>query len=297
MKKKRVRRENQTALTYLAPALIFLIVFMVYPLIYSGILSFFKWTGVSAKVFIGFENFQRLFTDNYFWRALVNNISVAVSALIFQVFIALVIAFVLVRVMDKVSKVYLFIFLIPMVVSEICIGLLWGFIYNPYFGLINAALRGLGLESLAIGWLGESATAFPAVINAMNFTYLGLYVLLFVNSIQDVPEDIFDAAKIDGAGGIRTFFNVVIPVIRESIGSTMLLAVISSFKTFSLVFVLTNGGPNHRSEVLSTYLYKMGFNSFQMGYASTIGFVQMLLMALAGFIVLYSTSRKNKELA
>ncbi len=295
MRKVRQRRESRTAFTYLVPALLFLLVFMVYPMIYSGVLSFFQWSGVAAKTFVGFQNFTRLFTDQYFWRALTNNITVAAAAMVFQVFVALVVAYILVRVAGKASKLFLFIYLVPMVVSEICIGLLWGFIYNPYFGLINAVLRGIGLDSLALGWLGEAATAFPAVINTMNFTYLGLYVLLFVNAIQATPEDVFDAAKIDGAGGIRTFFNVAVPMIWESVSSTILLAIISSFKTFSLVFVLTNGGPNHRSEVLSTYLYKMGFNSFQMGYASTIGFVQMILTASAGVIVLFAMSSKNRE--
>ncbi|PIE03378.1 MAG: ABC transporter permease [Acidobacteria bacterium] len=295
MKKARIRRENRTAGAYLAPALLFIFVFMIYPLIYAGVLSFFQWTGVSAKTFVRFENFSRLLGDQYFWQALLNNISVAGAAVIFQVFAGMIIAYILVRVAGKASKIYLFLYLVPMVVSEICIGLLWGFIYNPYFGLINAMLRGIGLESLTLGWLGNAMTAFPAVINTMNFTYLGLYVLLFVNSIQNMPETVFDAAKIDGANGIKSFFHIVIPMIWESISSTILLAIISSFKTFSLVFVLTNGGPNHRSEVLSTYLYKMGFNSFQMGYASTIGFVQMLLTALAGVVVLSFMGKKRTE--
>lgn len=295
MKKARLRRETRTALAYLVPAFLFILVFMVYPLIYSGVLSFFQWTGVAAKKFVGFDNFIRLFTDEYFYRALTNNVKVAVAAVVFQVFAGLIIAYVLVRFLGRISKMYMFIFLVPMVVSEICIGLLWGFVYNPYFGLINAFLRTIGLDSLAMGWLGDAVTAFPAVINTMNFTYLGLYILLFVNAIQSMSEEVFDAAKIDGAGGIRTFFNIVIPMLRESISSTVLLALISSFKTFSLVLVLTNGGPNHRSEVLSTYLYKMGFNSFQMGYASTIGFVQMILTAAVGIVVITSTARKSRE--
>jgi raffinose/stachyose/melibiose transport system permease protein len=285
-RKKRAFRENIVAILFLLPAILFLMAFMAYPLVYSGYLSFMKWDGVSAKVFIGFENFRNILGDAYFWRALINNGIIAGVALLCQVFMSCAIAYALVRMIGFVQRLYMFFYLVPVVISEICIGLLWGFIYNPYFGLLNNGLKAVGLGNLATGWLGTPETAFPAVINVMNFTYMGLYILLFVAAIQNIPDSVYDAALIDGAGHTRTFFSVVIPMIWESVQSTALLCVISSFKTFSLVFVLTNGGPNHASDVLSTYLYKTGFNSFQMGYASTIGFVQMLLTAFMGIIVI-----------
>jgi raffinose/stachyose/melibiose transport system permease protein len=279
-------QKNITAILYLLPAFFFIAVFMLYPLVYSGYISFFDWDGVSTKVFNNFANYRKIISDVYFWRALFNNATISVSALFFQVFFALLVAYFLVRAIGYVKRLYMFFYLVPVVISEICIGLLWGFIYNPYFGLLNNGLRSIGLDSLASGWLGNTSTAFPSVINAMNWTYLGLYILLFVAAIQDIPQDIFDSAAMDGAGHFHTFFSLVVPMIGDTIISTSLLCVISAFKTFSLVFVLTNGGPNHASEVLSTYLYKMGFNSFQMGYAATIGFVQMVLTALTGIILL-----------
>lgn len=274
------------AVVFLLPAVFFLLTFVAYPFLYSGYLSFTSWDGVSEKVFIGFSNFQNILVDHFFWNALLNNGIIAIVALLFQVFFSIVIAYALVRMLGFVQRLYMFFYLVPVVISEICIGLLWSFIYNPYFGILNSGLRAIGLDKLAIGWLGSSQTAFLAVINVMNFTYMGVYILLFVAAIQNIPESVHDAAKIDGAGHLRTFFSIVIPMIWESIQSTALLCVISSFKTFSLVYVLTNGGPNHASDVLSTYLYKTGFNSFQMGYASTIGFVQMLLTAIMGIIVI-----------
>ncbi len=270
-RKKRDFRENFVAFLFLLPAICFLLAFIAYPLFYSGYLSLTSWDGVSEKVFIGLANFKQILVDKYFWHALINNGTIAVVALVLQVFVSIAIAYALVRMLGFVQRLYMFFYLVPVVISEICIGLLWSYIYNPYFGLLNSGLRAIGLEKFAIGWLGSPQTAFPAVINVMNFTYMGLYILLFVASIQNIPESVYDAALIDGAGHTRTFFSVVIPMIWDSIQSTALLCVISSFKTFSLVYVLTNGGPNHASDVLSTYLYKTGFNSFQMGYASTIG--------------------------
>lgn len=270
---------------FMLPATLLVLVFVAYPIVYAGWLSFFSWNGASAPVFVGLDNFIRLTVDMVFWQALGRNILVALSAIVLQVFLALLIAYCLVRVVPFVSRLFLFCYLIPVMVSEICIGLLWRFMYNPYFGLVNAALKAVGLDSLQRGWLGESGTAFWAVVVVMSFTYLGLYVLLFVAAVRSVPESLYEAAEIDGANHLTKFIRITIPMVWDAVRANVLLAIIGSLKTFSLVFVLTNGGPNQASEVVSTYLYKTGFSSFEMGYAATIGFAQMVLTALGAFII------------
>ena len=279
------KRHNRAALLFLAPALIFVFAFVAYPVGYAGWLSLFQWDGASAPVFVGTGNIVRLSTDPIFWAALARNLLVALSALGLQVFLALAIAYCLVRIVPKFSRIFLFFYLVPVMVSEICIGLLWRFMYNPYFGLVNAGLKAIGLDSLKRGWLGESDTAFLAVVVVMSFTYLGLYVLLFTAAVRSVPEGVYEAADLDGAGEFTKFFSITIPMVWDAVRANSLLAIIGSLKTFSLVFVLTNGGPNHASEVVSTYLYKMGFGSFEMGYAATIGFAQMVLTAAAAWVV------------
>lgn len=278
-------RDARYAFAFLLPTLILVGLFVAYPVLHSGVLSFYQWNGSAAPVFVGLGNFVRLADDGFFWAALARNLAVAVSAIVLQVLLALVIAYCLVRVVGAVGRFFLFLYLVPVIVSEVCIGLLWRFIYNPYFGLLNAGLKALGLGSLASGWLGQSSTAFAAVVAVMSFTYLGLYVLLFVAAIRNVPESVFEAAELDGAGHWRSFVSVTVPMVWDTVRANVLLCVIGSLKTFSLVFVLTNGGPNHASEVVSTYLYKVGFNAFEMGYAATIGFAQMLLTAIGAFII------------
>lgn len=279
------KRDSRAAILFLLPAAILIAVFVAYPIAYAGWLSFFRWDGASAPLFVGFDNFVRLSMDPVFWQALGRNLIVAATAIIFQVFLALAIAYCLVRIVPFVSRAFLFCYLVPVMVSEICIGLLWRFMYNPYFGLVNAALKALGLESLQRGWLGESGTAFSAVVVVMSFTYLGLYVLLFVAAVRSVPESLYEAADIDGAGHWTKFSRITIPMVWDAVRANILLAIIGSLKTFSLVFVLTNGGPNQASEVVSTYLYKVGFSSFEMGYAATIGVAQMILTAVGAFVV------------
>jgi raffinose/stachyose/melibiose transport system permease protein len=278
-------RDAHYAFAFLLPTLILVGLFVAYPVLHSGVLSFYQWNGSAAPVFVGLDNFVRLAGDGFFWAALARNLAVAVSAIVLQVLLALLIAYCLVRIVGEVGRFFLFLYLVPVIVSEVCIGLLWRFIYNPYFGLLNAGLKALGLGSLASGWLGQSSTAFAAVVAVMSFTYLGLYVLLFVAAIRNVPESVFEAAELDGAGHWRSFVSVTVPMVWDTLRANVLLCVIGSLKTFSLVFVLTNGGPNHASEVVSTYLYKVGFNAFEMGYAATIGFAQMLLTAIGAFIV------------
>ena len=191
----------------------------------------------------------------------------------------------------------MFIYVMPVVISEICIGLLWGFVYNPYFGLLNGFLKMVGLESLTQGWLGDPQTAMPAVLLVMNLTYFGLYLLLFVAAFQNVDQSVYDAAALDGAGHIRTFFSISVPMVRSDIQATTLLAVVSSFKTFSLIYVLTRGGPGHSTEVVSPYLYRTGFNNFEAGYASTIGFAQIVLTSVVALVALAAMRRGHKGVA
>lgn len=279
------KEQTRAALLFLLPAFVLIAVFVAYPIVYAGWLSFFQWDGASAPAFVGLDNFLRLATDAIFWKSLGRNLLIAATAIVLQVFLALLIAYCLVRIVPFVSRLFLFFYLVPVMVSEICIGLLWRFLYNPYFGLVNASLKALGLGSLQRGWLGDSATAFPAVVVVMSFTYLGLYVLLFVAAVRNVPETLYETAEIDGAGHFTKFFSITVPMVWDAVRANTLLAIIGSLKTFSLVFVLTNGGPNHASEVVSTYLYKAGFSSFEMGYAATIGFAQMVLTAIGAFII------------
>ncbi|WP_336799133.1 carbohydrate ABC transporter permease [Kaistia sp. MMO-174] len=279
------KEQTRAALLFLLPAFVLIAVFVAYPIVYAGWLSFFRWDGASAPAFIGLDNFLRLAADAIFWKSLGRNILIAATAIVLQVFLALLIAYCLVRIVPFVSRLFLFFYLVPVMVSEICIGLLWRFLYNPYFGLVNASLKALGLGWLQRGWLGDSATAFPAVVVVMSFTYLGLYVLLFVAAVRNVPESLYETAEIDGAGHFTKFFSITVPMVWDAVRANALLAIIGSLKTFSLVFVLTNGGPNHASEVVSTYLYKAGFSSFEMGYAATIGFAQMVLTAAGAFVI------------
>ncbi len=289
------RRESMIAVLFLAPVLVFLGAFVAYPLANAGMLSFFSWDGFSPREWVGLDNFARLLGDGVFWTALKNNVLIALAAIVFQVGLGMVIAYWLVRVIPRFKRPAMFLYVIPVVISEICIGLLWQFVYNPYFGLLNGFLELIGLGELSQGWLGDRNLAMPAVLVVMNLTYLGLYILLFVAAFQDVDESVYEAASLDGAGHFRTFFGVSVPMIFSNVQATVLLAVVTSFKTFSLVFVMTRGGPNNSTDVISTYLFKTGFGNFEAGYASAIGIAQLLITVVVGIGVLGMTRSRGRS--
>ena len=296
-RRRAARRESLIAILFLTPVLGFLFAFVAYPLLTAGVLSFFSWDGFSPRVWIGFDNFTRLAGDAVFWSSLKNNALIAVAAVLFQVGFGMVIAYWLVRVVPRFKRAAMFLYVIPVVISEICIGLLWSFVYNPYFGLLNGFLKVVGLGDLAQGWLGDKSTAMPAVLVVMNLTYLGLYILLFVAAFQDIDESVYEAAALDGAGHFRTFFGISVPMILSNVQATTLLAVVSSFKTFSLIFVMTRGGPSNATDVVSTYLFKVGFGNFEAGYASAIGIAQLLITVFIGVFVLGIFRRRGKGAA
>lgn len=291
------RRESLIALAFLLPVIAFLFAFVAYPLINAGSLSFFSWDGFSPREWVGFDNFVRLAGDAVFWSSLRNNALIAVAAIVFQVGLGMLIAYWLVRVVPRFKRVAMFLYVIPVVISEICIGLLWSFVYNPYFGLLNGFLELIGLGELAQGWLGDRTFAMPAVLVVMNLTYLGLYILLFVAAFQDIDESVYEAAALDGAGHFRTFFGISVPMIFSNVQANVLLAVVTSFKTFSLVFVMTRGGPSNATDVISTYLFKVGFGNFEAGYASAIGIAQLVITVLVGVFVLGVSRRAGKGMS
>lgn len=289
------RRDVKAAVLFLLPALAFIAAFVVYPLTTAGVLSFYSWDGVSVREWVGLGNYQRLLHDAVFWGSLRNNALIAVVSVVFQVGAGLVVGYWLVRVVPRIKRVAMFIYVMPVVISEICIGLLWGFVYNPYFGLLNGFLELIGLDGASRGWLGDPQTAMPAVLVVMNLTYFGLYLLLFVAAFQNVDQSVYDAAALDGAGHFRTFLNVSVPMVWSNFQATLLLAVVSAFKTFSLIFVLTRGGPGTSTDVVSTYLYRTGFNNFESGYASTIGFAQIVLTTVVGVVALTAMRRAQRK--
>ncbi|NHC40797.1 sugar ABC transporter permease [Bacillus sp. MM2020_1] len=278
-------RNSRTAILFILPALLFILFFVFLPIVLNLYSSLFRWNSFDAgRVFVGLEYYGRLFKDPIFFTALKNNSLYAVISLVFQVGIGLIIAAVLEdKLIRRFQPFFRTVFFIPSVISIAVVGLLWQLLYNPEVGLVNGVLKTLGQSEWALSWLGDSKTAIYAVVAVSQWQYTGYMVMLFLLAMQKIPFEYYEAAMIDGASKIKTFFYITLPQMKEMILVGTVITVIGAFKVFDEVYVMTNGGPGRSTEVLGTMLYRAAFRNDEMGYASTIGtiiFVVTLTLSL-----------------
>jgi raffinose/stachyose/melibiose transport system permease protein len=268
-------RNTRTAILYILPALLLILAFVFLPIVLNLYYSLYRWNSFEAgKVFVGLEYYGRLFQDPIFYTAMKNNSLFAVISLIFQVCGGLIIAAILEdKLIRRFQPFFRTVFFIPSVISIAVVGLLWQLIYNPEVGLVNGVLKAIGQSDWGHAWLGESEIAIYAVVAVSQWQYTGYMTMLFLIAMQKIPYEYYEAAMIDGASRIRSFFAITLPQIKEMILVGTVITIIGAFKVFDEVYIMTNGGPGRSTEVLGTMLYRAAFRNDEMGYASTIGTV------------------------
>jgi raffinose/stachyose/melibiose transport system permease protein len=273
-------------------------VFVYYPVVENVRLSFFSWSTFSPQpVFVGLDNYRTAVDDPVFWRALLNNIYYAVVSLVFQVFLALVLAAVLEEAVGKrLRGILRTIYFIPAAISITVAGILFSFIYNPQIGLLNRLLGALGLDSWKHAWLGEQSTAIWGIIAMSQWQSIGYTAILFVVAIQRIPRELFEAARIDGAGAVRSFFTITIPMVREMTTLLVILTISGAFLVFNEVMVMTAGGPDNASQVLNTLLYQSAFSRDNNGYAATIATVIFVITFAVAAAQIAVSRRRRVEL-
>ncbi|WP_396426808.1 carbohydrate ABC transporter permease [Lederbergia sp. NSJ-179] len=281
-----VRKKFITPLLFLLPSLLFLGIFIYIPLIQNFYNSFFEFSVFSqSKEFVGVSAFVKLFQDKVILTALLNNIKYAIISVVFQIAFALVLAAILEdKLFRSVAPFLRVIYFIPVMISISVIALLFSFIYNPQMGLLNSFLKLIGLEILATPWLGNAETSIYAVIAMSQWQSIGFITMLFIVAIQKIPQDLYEAADIDGAGKIRKFFSITLPQVKETMFVNLLITVTGSMLVFNEPYILTNGGPGVSSMTLSVYMYQQGFVKDNMGYASSVATLIFILTAIFALI-------------
>jgi raffinose/stachyose/melibiose transport system permease protein len=285
------------AWVWLLPAVLLLAVFVYYPIVDNFRLSAYSWNAFTPRAtFVGLDNYRTAVGDPIFWRSLLNNTAYAVVSLVFQVAIALVLAAVLEEfVHQRLRGILRTIYFIPAVVSITVAGILFSFLYNPEIGLLNRALSAVGLDSWTHAWLGESATAIWSIIGMSQWQSVGYATVLFIVALQRIPREMYEAARIDGAGPVRCFLSVTVPMVREMTTLLIILTVSGAFLVFNEVEVMTAGGPSDSSQVLGTWLYRNAFLADDMGYASAIATVIFVITFGFAAIQLVLSRRKRIE--
>ncbi len=278
---------------WVLPAVALLGVFVYYPIVDNIHLSLYSWSAFNPRAaYVGLDNYRTAFGDPVFRRALLNNIFYAVISIVFQVGGSLVLAAVLETfVHDRLRGILRTIYFIPATISITVAGMLFSFLYNPQIGLVNRALGLVGLGSNH-DWLGNPHTSIFAIIAMSQWQSIGYTSIMFVVAIQRIPKELYEAARVDGASPIRTFFSITIPLLREMTTLVVILTLSGAFLVFNEVEVMTMGGPSNSSQVLGTWLYAQAFIQDNMGYAAAIAtIIFVITFAISGAQIMYTRRR------
>lgn len=265
---------------FIGPAVILFSIFMLYPIIYSFILSFQSGQGSNLS-FTGLDNFQRLLSDEIFIKALKNTFILLIIQVPIMIFLALIIANLLNSALLKFKGLFRVSFFLPAVTSLVAYSIIFS-IMLMNDGVINQVITAVGLDS--IPWLSDPFWAKASLIIAMTWRWVGYNMVIFLAGLQNIPEELYEAASMDGASKIRQFFSITIPNLKPVILFCVILSTIGTLQLFDEPFVLTKGGPSDATLTIGMYLYQTGFRFFDFGYASTIAYVIVILIAIMTYI-------------
>ncbi|GAK58766.1 binding-protein-dependent transport systems inner membrane component [Candidatus Vecturithrix granuli] len=281
---------------FLAVPLLLYFFWIIGPALYTMYLSLTEWDGLSAPIFIGFDNFRLLFFgDPVFITSLMNNVKWLLIFLVIPVILGLSLAMILNRNIqgEKFFKAAIY---SPMILSPAVIGLIWGWIYDPAGGLLNTTLSVIGVKGIIAalmglskganpGWLSDPDIVLYCIIAAAAWRHTGYVMILYLTGLKGIPGDVIEAAKVDGAKGWTLFWHILLPLLKPATIIVVVVTIIESLRAFDMVNIMTQGGPFNSSNVLANFMYMEAFKNYRMGYGAAIAVVLFIIMF--GFIVLY----------
>ena len=276
---------------FLIPTLAVYVVFIILPIGIAVAYSFTKYSGIGKARFNGIDNYVRLVKDDIFWKSLANTAIIFVVASV----LLLVLSFLLALLLNNklafadTSKALVF---SPAIIAPIIVGIIWVYILDPMFGVINGVLRAIGAGDLAQQWIGGTTLSPYSIAFIYFWQQLGYLTTIFIAGLKMIPEEVMEAVRVDGANAWQRTIHVTIPMMRSTISTVVVLIITGIFKIFEIVQQTTGGGPNHMSETLVTYSYSMAFQSGEYGYGMSIATVTFLVsLAITGIYFLCSKER------
>lgn len=281
-----MRTKMYVPFLFLTPAIVLFVVFTVYPIIYSFLLSFQTSDG-GEMVYAGLDNYRRLFSDTIFWVSLFNTFTILIIQVPFMLFLALVLASLL-HAVKRARALYRLSLFMPAVTSLVAYSIIFS-IMLMNDGVVNQFLQAIGLNGVL--WLSHPLWAKASLILAMTWRWIGYNMIIYLAAMQTIPESLYEATSIDGAGKIRQFLSVTIPQLKPIILFTTVLSTIGTLQLFDEPYTLTKGGPSDATLTIGMYLYQTGFRYFDFGYASTLAYVIVVLIALLTFLQFKITGR------
>jgi len=275
-----LRRSTRRALliwAFLAPSLLIFLLYRLLPLIWNVVLSFQAWSPLKPAVFVGLDNYQEmLFDDEVFWQSLWNTVGLIASAPI-GIAIALGLAL-LVDSEIRGREVYRTIIFVSYPLMTVAVAIIWRWMFDERVGLINYLARSLHLVDAPIPFLNSFTWALPSVIVANIWQMLGFYMVIILSGLQTIPRNLYEAAGIDGANAFHRFIRITVPLLKPSLFLCFVIGMLNSVTSFDLVYVMTGGGPGRATEILITYIYKLGFNQTRFDYAAAVTVTFFILL-------------------
>ena len=286
--------KKSTKIIMIMPAVILFTVFFLAPIFISVYYSFTDFSGIGAAKFIGFKNYQVLLNDKFFFIALKNTFIILIGITITILPLSFIVALLLEKPFRGSGVVQSMIFA-PNVIAPILVGLIWLFILDPKMGMINAILRSIGLSDYQQQWIGGKTLTPYSVAFVYLWQVLGFYTTINMAGLRSIPADIYEAAEIDGANYFQRIRKITIPMMKNTIVINTILIITGGFKIFETVKQLTNGGPNHMSDVLVTYMYDTTFTSSRFGYGMAVATVSFVLCLIFSIIYLVNVGKSLEQ--
>jgi len=278
-----------------APAALIYGFLYLYPAISNLLYSTQRWDGVTKPQFVGLHNFKYLIADDITFHKIVgNNIRFSFIVVILQTLFSLLFAIFLVK--NTKTNVFLrTVFFFPTILSSVSVGLIWSFLYNPNFGFINATLKSLGLNWLALNWLNDSRFALYSIAIAQIWFHTGQMVVIYLAGLQQIPQELYESAEVDGANRWHQFKFVTWPMALPTTAVVVAYTTIQTFRAFDLVYSMTQGGPMNSSDLIVTHIYNMAFGAYKFGYASAESIILIIFVLVVTSIQRRTLRVKNGE--
>ena len=283
-----------TIVLFLLPCVVLYVTLVLFPVVQAAYYSVWSWSGLGPLTdFVGLRNFVVAFKSAAFLAAITHNLIILLLSVAIQLPLSLILALIIGKTLPG-RTIFRMIFFMPYILSDVVTGVIWTFIYQPN-GLLTMVWQHLlpGIQSPL--WLADTNVVLYAIFMTMTWKYLGLSLVLYVAAIQNIPDELVEAARIDGASMLQVVRHINIPLLSSTIRLTILLSALGSLQYFDLIWIMTNGGPVHATETMATYLFKNGFQSFEMGYGSAVGVIMFMICFV--FAMMYQRFIMGRDLA
>ncbi|WP_219509693.1 carbohydrate ABC transporter permease [Nonomuraea ceibae] len=285
---RRARRPLGVPILFLAPALVLLAVFFLWPAVTAVQLAFFSYDVVSTPEWVGLANFGRMADDPRFWTALANSGLFLLLMLPVLVFVPLLLA-VLVNMPLRGIKAFRVMYYLPVVTSMVVVAIAWNYVFHQR-GALNWVLTSLGLLDEPVQYLLEPGWALPALVLVESWKSMGYYMMIYLAGLQSIPRELHEAAEVDGAGAWQRLSRITTPLLRPYVAVVLVLGSMDAMQVFTSVFVMTQGGPQDTTMTLGYYIYDSAFRRFDVGYANAMGIVLWVILVVFS-VVSYRTTR------